>query len=401
MGSWPALLLLLVPGCGGALETDPLAPIPTEVDEREIEPPSLRVEWKHTPRSSGLVVVPAEDEDEEILFPPPTQPPAIDSTLVYSVHHDLIRAYRLRDGLLRWEVRVAAEIVLPPLPIAGGIAVASAEGRWLWVDLTGRLRAVSEPTDPSTDAVALPRGIVAVDGSSVALIDTSQLADASLVRWRRPLPGARVVSGALDGQTAIAVTDEGLVAALAIDTGDEIWRNEEIEALSAGAAVDGQRVFVVGQDARIHALRLRNGKRAWRSKETGVPVVGAPATVGGLVWIAGLDAALHAYDVATGSHMHRVRLSGRSFLDLATWGSWVVASPEYGPWTLVRAPLFANGPADPGQPRSYTIESSDDLILAPGSGSPGVILVDASGELKLLRPRAQPLPPDEEEAGRS
>lgn len=384
----PRLLLLTglsatiaLAGCGGQLADDePLTSIPIEVDEELVEPAPLRVEWTAPAfRTSGPDPVP------EI----PTRGPALDERHVYVVYGSRLRALAVSDGKLAWELELAEPIVAPPLVIDGGIALATDSG-WLLADREGRPTGSVDLPGPPLDAVRIGARLLVVGAGVVTGIElpTAEPGTGNTARvvWTRSWePAAALAPGPAGRQVVVSGAEQGVLA-LSISDGAVRWQRPEVPSAGVRPGVGPERAFVVGTDTRLRALRLSDGDIAWTSRQVGVRVRGAPAVVDDVVWVAGLDAGLHGYSASGGSHLFRLGLSGRSYLGLVRWGRWVVASPQYGPWALVRGPLQSLGPANPGSPRMLTIASGADLELLPATGPPGVATVDAEGRIRLLRP---------------
>lgn len=386
-------LLAALGSCGGTAATeDPLAAVPIRVDAELVEPPPLRVEWtvrSMPPAGDGSPPVTQdrdEDADEDGTL---VQPPALDGELAYVPYARRVRALRVADGSVAWDVHLPADPVLAPVALASGIAVADAGG-WTWIDrgggIVGRLSITGRPLA----AVGAGDLVIVVDGESVVGIQGPDAAAPPAIAWTFPLPGARAPALGPDGQVVVVTAGDAGVAAVSVGDGRLRWHRTDLVASPARAAIGERRAYVVDMDSRVRALDLQDGDTGWTSKAIGVRVIGAPVAVDRLVWVAGLDAALYAYDSGSGSHLFRIPTSGRVYIDLTSWRRWVVVSPQYGPWSLVRGPLQRTGPAEPGAPRGITISPGEtppgDLTLAPAIGPPGVLLSDGRGTIHLLRP---------------
>lgn len=372
--------MCLLPSCGGRAALDePLAAIPFKVEAKLVEPAALRVEWSLSPPPL------AAGNDAEEKPPTPTRSPAVDAHLVYVPYGDVVRAARVEDGSPLWSVHLPGPAVLPPVVVDSGIAVATARA-WMWIDREGRAGGLLPLAVEPVDAASAGELLVFVDGAEVHAVRPPGGDAGARTVWTTPLPGATGVGLGPTRQQVVVTAGEQGVAALGLADGAIRWQRADTSVITARAAVGPRRAFVVRADSRIRALSLDDGDVDWTSRAIGVRVSGAPVLVDDIVWVAGLDAALHGYDAGSGSHLFRLGLSGRVYVDLVTWGRWVIASPGYGPWSLVRGPLIAVGPADPGAPRKLDIAAGGDLEIAPGTGPAGVAVVDASGQLRLLRP---------------
>jgi hypothetical protein len=384
---WLALVTLCA-GCGGNAAFDPLAPIPVRVAPTEVEPVALRQHW------TVRFELDVDDDDEPDA---PSHGPALGSDAVFIAYTSQMLARDRDNGNLLWQLRLASEIALAPIAIDDGVVIAT-EDHWLWIDALGRTKAALDLVATPLDTTTIGRRIYVTDSEGVyalRLNDESAVATITEV-WQTELEGARVLTASLPDERLFVISTHGRVHALAVRDGRVLWTSDSVEAGGPRPATIAGTLFVVANDFRVVALNADDGKRRWRSKEIGVRITGAPAANGDLVWVPGLDAALHGYATAGGSHQHRVALAGRVYVDLAVWGRWVIASPQAGPWTLLRGPLRRNGPADPGLPRVLPLSAESDLSLPPGVGPGGVAVVETNGTVRLFTPHRGIESPSEE-----
>jgi len=354
--------------CSGAATLDPLAPVPTRVDPSEIATPALRVSWE--------ISTTDEDGDREV----PTHAAAVGDRIIFVAYAGRLDALDLRGEKL-WDAYQGDPLAFAPVAFRGGVALASGAG-WLWLNGEGSASAFLELGDAVNDALVVPAGLVVVGSERIHLLTLSDTRSLSLA-WTTVLGGGRRVGASTEGD-ALYVTDEnGGVTALEAATGDVSWRSTEIEVAPLRPAVD-RAVYVIDRGGRLHALRRRDGHHMWGAKELGMRVEGSPAVHEGLVWVPGLDAAAHAFTTGAGSHQFRIRGNGRVHLDIATWGPWVIVSPQYGPWVIVRGPRTRVGPSDPGAARVLNIGSDGDIALPPAVGAAGVVVIDSAGSVRLL-----------------
>ena len=376
-------------GCGGAGTIDPLAPIPVRVTTTDVEPVALRQHW-----SVRFELDIDGDEEPDA----PTQPPALGASAVFVAYNTQMLARGRDNGDLLWQLRMASEITLPPIAIDDGVLIAT-RNRWLWLDSRGRTKQTFEFNMLPLDTATIGRRIYVADSGGIyGLRLSAKATEAAIVQiWRTELPGASVLAVSLPDERLFVVTADGRVHALNVRDGSVLWTNADVEASGPRPATIDGTLFVIASDYRVIALDADNGKRRWRSKEIGIRVTGAPAISDDIVWVAGLDAALHGYAIGGGSHKHRIPLSSRAYIDLAAWGRWVIASPQAGPWTLVRGPLRSAGPANPGLPRVVLLPAQSDVSLAPGVGPGGVAVVEANGTVRLFTPQRGPEPQTKEQ----
>ncbi len=401
--------------CGGrAAIEDPLAPVPVRVAADEVEPPPLRVQWKWSPERTvaGESAAEARERERALLRAElATRPPAVGDSVVVVASGDALRAHRAADGAVLWRARLAAPVIAGPVVVGEWVVAGTQSGDWFWLAAhDGAVRGVWHAAGSADDLVAAAGRVVVAFADRLIAVTLPADAAEPKVLWQRELAGGDAAGATTSATTErsedtrrLAVgSDEAVVyltwrrgaAAIALDSGRELWRRADLRLLPVRAAVGAGRLFLIGADSVPTALSARDGHRAWRGKRVGSLVAAAPAYADGVVWVAGLDAALHGYAAATGSHLFRVPLAARCYVDLTAYARWIVAGPSSGPWTLVRAPLRPASPSDPGQPRTLTVAADGDVEWPAAAGGAGVALTDTTASLRLLRPGASPyLPP--------
>jgi outer membrane protein assembly factor BamB len=116
--------------------------------------------------------------------------------------------------------------------------------------------------------------------------------------WKQSMGSVKFpLAVAVNGGTFTVADDDGVVTALQADTGQEMWRAEVGEKLSAGVGSDGRFASVVTRDNVL--VTLDAGKPAWRQP---LPsrVVTAPLVAGERVFVLGLDRTVLAFDALDG-----------------------------------------------------------------------------------------------------
>jgi outer membrane protein assembly factor BamB len=370
------ICLLVGLGCAGAADIDPLAPVPTRVDPADVATPRLREAWTAT----------SLDSEGEIEGP--THAAAVGAQFVFVAYPNRIEAFD-HQGLRQWATQLREPLVHAPVALRGGVALASETG-WLWINGRGTASTLLELAVTTLDAIVIQDTIVVVGADRVHRLrqtDTGSL----VIDWTTGLGGAQRVASSPDYTTLYVASNDGSLTALAAATGSPRWRSTAIEIAPLRPAV-GQHIYVIGADGRVYALRLRDGKRAWAGKDIGIRIVGSPVVVDKLVWAPGLDAAAHAFTISGGSHQFRIPGNGRMYLDLAVWRTWVIASPQYGPWLTIEGPRQRIAPSNPGTPVVASIASADDIALPPAVGAAGVALIDNTGTVRFLTPLQGPAP---------
>ncbi|MBK8976750.1 MAG: PQQ-binding-like beta-propeller repeat protein [Planctomycetes bacterium] len=191
-----------------------------------------------------------------------TAPVAIGSDLaaVGSVDGPL-RALRLSDGSVVWQLEGFATEATPALGSNGMLVVAT---------LDRRLAAIR----PSDHAVV----------------------------WSIELPGPVAADLLATADLVVTVTTNGHAIAHAVRNGEQRWRASIGRGAVATPAQAGRRLFVVSDDGRIVALDLRTGEVAWHRTEFAGLVV-APVVAGERLFVAEARS-LHVLDTGSGRTLH-------------------------------------------------------------------------------------------------
>ena len=358
-----SLLVVSVIACGGDayLDADPLAPIPTNVEEDEILPPPLTAAWE----ISSL--------DEEGAPHVPSFRPAVGTNHVFLAFPGHVEARRAHDGSESW--RVELEPVAAPVVDNQELIVATQGAIW-WLDVRdGSFLGQRRMSQRPTRVAAAVEAVVFIDGAALYQVDKNRQG------WVVEAVGATALVTNPSGDTAYVSTDNGILMAIDTLSGNERWRfTSTVEARLSAAAVASDLVYVAGNDQFLTAINARDGSRKWQ-RHLGVDAPGAPAVVGDIVYVAPLDSMLHGYKASNGSHLYNESLSARTYVDLVGYEPWVVVGPRYGPWLRARAPRVFT-------PRvrltSDTAVRGTDLRISPGVGPAGVAVVNGDGRVILL-----------------
>ena len=98
----------------------------------------------------------------------------------------------------------------------------------------------------------------------------------------------------------------GRVAALAADSGRELWQRDTGLAFSGGPDVAGERLVLGTSQGELVALSTQDGRELWRT-QLGSEVLSVPRQgAEGRVFVHTLDDSLHGLDAATGKSQWRI-----------------------------------------------------------------------------------------------
>lgn len=101
----------------------------------------------------------------------------------------------------------------------------------------------------------------------------------------------------VSGTTAYIAGSDGVVAALDVRTGADIWRTNVGAPIAAGVGSDGKVAVVVTQANAVVAIQ--DGRELWRQK-LGAQVYTSPFVAGGRVFVLAADRSVSAFDGQTG-----------------------------------------------------------------------------------------------------
>jgi outer membrane protein assembly factor BamB len=111
----------------------------------------------------------------------------------------------------------------------------------------------------------------------------------------------------LVGSQLFVADSQGAVLALDPATGQEFWRTNLAQDLSAGVGSDGRYAAVVGTDNQL--IVLESGKELWR-QPLGAVTLTSPLVAGARVFTLSADRTLSAFDAATGRKLWQQQRSG-------------------------------------------------------------------------------------------
>ncbi|MDT8758649.1 PQQ-like beta-propeller repeat protein [Sphingomonas psychrotolerans] len=158
----------------------------------------------------------------------------------------------------------------------------------------------------------------------------------------KPSKKERLAAAPVVSENKLFVIDtDGVVHALAADTGAELWRantfNEEgnkTARFGGGVSVEGERAFATNGLGDVVALNTADGTVVWR-KRPGGPLRGAPTLANGNAYVVTQDNQLFALSQDTGEVSWTVSAS------LETQGVFGVAAPASAQGTVIAG--FSSG----------------------------------------------------------
>lgn len=161
-----------------------------------------------------------------------------------------------------------------------------------------------------------------------------------VVAWEFQARGGIRTSPAVAGDIVLTSSDDGVLHALAIETGAERWSFRGPTPMNGPFAADGL-AYVVDGDGIIHALALAGGTPVWQTT-TPLKVGSDLAVDGNRLFVGTSDGLLVAIDATTGAELWRKTVS-----------------PAAGP---VHSPAAADG---------LVVAATDDLVLTASDPATG------------------------------
>ena len=118
--------------------------------------------------------------------------------------------------------------------------------------------------------------------------------------WKQQLPDTAFLAGAAWDDGTLYVGDaNGMVSALSIEDGHEIWNTEIDGEVYAGPTTRGDDLLVTCEAGSLTCFDKATGKKHWDFKIE-APLRCTPTIAAGQILLAGCDSKLHLIDAATG-----------------------------------------------------------------------------------------------------
>jgi outer membrane protein assembly factor BamB/Flp pilus assembly protein TadD len=230
---------------------------------------------------------PGPPESGDALLEPAT-PAIVQGVAVVGGRSGLLLGLDVATGQERWRFK-GEPVVHPPVSaeVAGVERAVICHGSKLAVidALEGKLdREIQLPAAPAVAPVARSGRAAAVlmDGT-VVLVDLAQ----AKVLWTRDVKvdpcGPPVIATELG--TVLAASREGLVLALKLEDGSQVWKREIPDKLDGGLSHDETRIYVATVRAKLWALDTSDGRPLWEQTQPG-PVAGPPVRLSTSIFLA-------------------------------------------------------------------------------------------------------------------
>ena len=250
--------------------------------------------------------------------------PAVGNNVVVlgSSNGDVI-ALDSADGHELWRTIVSSEVLAVPAVTADFVLVRTVDGKLIALNIDSGNEAwfvqqsVPRLTVRGTGQPVVV-GNVVICGFVNGKISAYDLGDGSLM-WdvlMSPPSGRTEVDRLSDinasirivGSDIYAVGYQGILAALAVESGQILW-TREISSHN-GIGVDFNNLYVSRDDSNLIAMTRRAGQEQWRQESLSYRDISGPTPFGSSVVVGDFEGYLHWFDAATGELQARVRAGG-------------------------------------------------------------------------------------------
>lgn len=228
-----------------------------------------------------------------------------------------------------WRAPVSSEVLSVPA-ISGSMAVVRCiDGRVFGFDRdTGRREWIYDENVPllslrgtSDPVIRAGQVIVGLDnGKAVALnlSDGSRIWEQAVAQREGRTELERLAD--VDGRLIVVATDvyavsyEGNLASLGLDSGQQVWSREM--SSWQGLAARRTQLFLTDASSNVWSLDRRNGSSLWKQDKLLNRDLSTPAVMGDWVLVGDYDGYLHVLDGETGNLLARTK-AGKGAIDVA------------------------------------------------------------------------------------
>lgn len=216
--------------------------------------------------------------------------------LVAGAYDNKIYAFDAATGKKLWEVETGGYVNGTPAIAGGEVLASGCDGMARVLDLKTGAKKAEVQVGTYVAASPAVAGRLAVFGTFDNDVVGFDLA-ARKIAWRYKNPQREFPyysSAALTEGLAILGGRDKMVHAIDLVKGQARWTRNFAARLDASPIVSGDRVFVADHAGVLAALALRDGSELWRY-ESGEDFAGSPAIGGGKLLIASVPGKLYAF----------------------------------------------------------------------------------------------------------
>jgi outer membrane protein assembly factor BamB len=339
---------------------------------------------------SAAVTFPLEAKWSATLPAPPLYVPAFDADRMYvSLRTNQLTALLLKDGTTAWSV----ECPMTAPPAAGaGLVYAGSDGLIEARRDTDGGAQWRRPVQGRIVSLYWDAGWLLAQTEAGPLF-ALRAADGAII-WQKDFGSPLSGPPAPAGDRLYLPLKDGSVAALSLQTGENIWTQKLAEP-AAGILPVGNRVFIGGRDNQFHSLSADDGDADWRWP-TGADLLGVPVLDSRRVYFVALDNVLRGHDRNNGTMKWKQVLPVRPFTGPILSEQTLIVSG-------IAAQLYAYNAQDGKPVGNHEVKGAENeemLLAAPPHLTPqdSLILITRGGQVRALgtvaAPAAAPPPPE-------
>jgi outer membrane protein assembly factor BamB len=225
------------------------------------------------------------------------------------------------DGKELWRAQVSSEVLAAPKAADGVVIVHTGDGNVTGLDAkTGKKLWIYDRSEPlltlrgtSPPLLYKDMAIIGLDsGRLVALeIPTGKVIWDTLIavpRGRTDLERMVDIDAQplLVGDTVYVVSYQGRLAAVTADTGQILW-SRDISSY-AGISIDDRMVYLTDSSGLVWAIDRATGASVWKQDKLTARATSAPAAVGDVVAVGGVQGYLHWMSRSDGHFVNRIQV---------------------------------------------------------------------------------------------
>jgi outer membrane protein assembly factor BamB len=192
------------------------------------------------------------------------------------------------------------------LPLAGGrvVCLASETGALLWTSEPGG--AISAPVAAGREAVYIATRKQTEEGAEAGASLRAVDSATGLTLWARDYARPFTSTLTIAEGRIYAGSADGSFYALAIETGEVVWKVETQDVVRGRALVTAQTIYFGSDDGALRAIEPARGGLLWKF-QTGGRITGRPAADGQSVYFGSGDGYVYSVDMASGKLKWRSR----------------------------------------------------------------------------------------------
>lgn len=251
-------------------------------------------------------------------------PTILQNVVIVGTRDANVLAYRLEDGKLLWKTSVPGEVLAAPQGFQDTIYVNTLDGSLIALSLKeGRERWRYSLDTPSIvlrrSSSPLVAGNYIVVGFANGRLVALHRMDGS-VAWEKEISipkgrsdiqrmGDVSADPVINNGMVYAVSYQGRLAALSLQTGNALWEKEM--SSYSGLTVSGSLLFVSDAKGHLFAVDRQSGRTVWEQAALEGRRLTKPVILGNQLVVGDEDGYLHWFSQADGAYLNRLQIDAK------------------------------------------------------------------------------------------